>query len=157
MVWRNPLLSTLAHFHMQRVSKGSSLQTLDEFIKAANDDNSLQRIFQNTVDEMVKMMKRLSSSGKPLLVISYEDMRGNLPVQLLRLIHFIGKDADCETLDRVFCTVQSEAKMAAKLNTRHKLDLTKTATEIIGERNVTESFRVLVKLSAGLGLIHLEN
>ncbi len=157
-----PLLnSCLAEFNRLRKGKVRSFETFEDFkYKAAENPNPNKRLkvlFDTLIVRMVEMMNQLAKMGKPVVVVSYDDMRHNLPAQLLRIVHFIGSDRDSEVVDRLFCTVKSQQEVAAHLRRAYKLDLVPTALEILGQNYVDNATHAVAQLAHNLGFIWVDH
>ena len=154
LVFRNPWLAALAEFNQEKNIKEKNFHSLEEFREAASKDSSLKVLFEKILKQTIDMMKQVTSLGKPVLVVTQKDMKRNLAVQLLRIIHFVGKDTDSEMVGRLFCTVRKEAMSPAKQK-KTQLGMKQAAKEIVGLQDVQKGVKSVMELGAKLGLAEL--
>ena len=115
-VFRNPLRTTLAEFNRRRFGQQGTFKTLRQFRQAAgrktNNDNyktqNFQTLYELQTDRGFSLQKSMDETGKPILVLSYEDIQRNLLSQLLRILLFFGLGDNMDYWHRAICTCYNE-------------------------------------------------
>ncbi len=149
MVYRNPVKSTIAEFSRQRLDHFSSFASKKEFLEAATHKREARGNFAEVYENQISIGKTIftavSECGKPLLFISYEDMKRNILVQLMRVAHFVGLDENEETIERALCTVYSEAQVAKLGKRTKKEDFTAAALSLLNKTKVIQDIQEMDK------------
>ncbi len=160
MVYRNPLNSAIAEFNRQRFNQVTGFTKVSAFLKAASKTDGKKHNLTNLYQDQLSIAKLILSvvlkSGKPALVISYEDLKSNTLVQLMRIAHFVGLDNDEDVLERSLCTLYSEYEIANQTKRSHKEDFTQAALSILGREKVLKDIDEMNEIFKSSQLHYLE-
>ncbi len=151
VVNRNLLKSCIAEFNRRSFNQVTGFQTEREFVKEANKTTTraipyLAEIFSSQTSRKFYLFTSVFATGKPVLVLSHEDMTRDLLTQLLRVVHFLGRDSDPQYAERALCTFYSEGKIAKATKRTYKLDFTAAALSILNRSQVIESIQETEKV-----------
>ena len=120
-----------------------------EFVQAAN--SSFREFFENQLDNLRSMINFLSLSRKPVLTVSYEDIKNNPMSQIVRIAKFIDSLYDeKELIERLICTVLNEREVKVQTERVHKFDAKKSARKMI---NKTVAYDKIMAVSNDINII----
>ena len=134
VLYREPIKSALAEYHRRR-SGYTSFKTKEAFIKAAGgggDQGFGWRYDRNTEFGLMCVNNSLQS-GKPTLIISYEDLVENEISQLLRIAFFLNLTRRPDTIERTLCTIYSEEQIQKLTKRVHRVDLADVAATFVNK------------------------
>ena len=143
-VYRNPLENTIAEFHRQHSGNTGSIKSLSRFRQKAKETMAktnitlLQKIYHEQIEIGHLILNRTKEFDKPLLVMSYSDLKKNLLPQLLRVAHFVGLDEDPDILERALCTVYSAKQTASQTKRAARFDSKPVALSILNRTEIIQ-------------------
>ena len=110
IVIRDPLKAAVAEFSRQNFGKKKSFPDIDSFLKKGRQH--FNGVFVKQLEGLMNMVTQHANNmkRKPVLFISYEDMKYNLLPQLFRIAHFLNMSDNPQVIERALCTILGQNK-----------------------------------------------
>ncbi len=151
IVNRNLVKNTIAEFNRRKFDQVRGFQNEREFIESANTTThskipDLVDLFHDQTLATLILYRSVFATGKRVLVLSHEDMTRDLLTQLLRIVHFLGRDTDPHYAERALCTFYSEDRIEKVTKRTCKMDFITAALSVLNRSQVIESIQETEKV-----------
>ena len=143
---RNPLKSAMAEFNRMENKKNKSAKEVEHFLKEAKLAKSekstlFTQHFQQQLQHLLRLITQFTTAKKPVLFVSYEDLKQNLLAQLFRITHFMNLGEDENILERSVCTALSQSRTKKQTKRVYRVDFAKEVGTYIDKKLAIQVLR----------------